>query len=171
VNKLGPDQRPTFKKTSEDTMNKQLFSVAMLAVIIGGAVAFYLQQQDPLTASAPESATTRPSATPQGTAMADVKPASLTGNEILGKTAFDAKCATCHGENAAGQNGVAPPLIHKIYEPGHHGDQAFFLAAQNGARAHHWPFGDMPPVKGLTRADITNIVAYVRAMQRANGIF
>jgi hypothetical protein len=28
----------------------------------------------------------------------------------------------------------------------------------------------MPPVEGLTVSDIANIVAYVRALQRANGI-
>jgi len=60
--------------------------------------------------------------------------------------------------------------VHAIYEPGHHGDLAFKRAAMNGVRAHHWPFGNMPPVQGITRADIGAIVAYVRALQRANGI-
>jgi hypothetical protein len=47
---------------------------------------------------------------------------------------------------------------------------AFVMAAQNGVRAHHWKFGDMPPVEGVTNADILNVVAYVRALQRENGI-
>ena len=47
--------------------------------------------------------------------------------------------------NAAGQNGVAPPLVHKLYEPGHHSDMAFIMAAKNGVRSHHWRFGNMPP--------------------------
>ncbi len=63
-----------------------------------------------------------------------------------------------------------PPLVHKFYEPNHHGDMAFVLAAKNGVRAHHWKFGDMPPVKGVTQGDVLNIVAYVRALQRENGI-
>lgn len=87
-----------------------------------------------------------------------------------GKQAFDKHCASCHGSNAAGQEGRAPPLIHRIYEPNHHGDMAFFLAAKNGVRAHHWPFGNMPPVEGISEAEIQNIILYVRELQRANGI-
>ncbi|WP_288901592.1 cytochrome c [uncultured Sneathiella sp.] len=87
-----------------------------------------------------------------------------------GKQAFDKYCASCHGSNAAGQEGRAPPLIHRIYEPNHHGDMAFFLAAKNGVRAHHWPFGNMPPVEGISEAEIRNIILYVRELQRANGI-
>jgi mono/diheme cytochrome c family protein len=87
-----------------------------------------------------------------------------------GKQAFDKYCASCHGSNAAGQEGRAPPLIHRIYEPNHHGDMAFFLAAKNGVRAHHWPFGNMPPVEGISEAEIQNIILYVRELQRANGI-
>ena len=89
---------------------------------------------------------------------------------MIGKRAFDAKCASCHGANAAGQNGVAPPLVHKIYEPGHHSDEAFQRAAKSGVRAHHWQFGNMPPVSGLTRGDVQHIALYVRELQRANGI-
>jgi mono/diheme cytochrome c family protein len=99
-----------------------------------------------------------------------IVPASLTAREQLGLTAFTAKCADCHGANGAGRAGIAPPLVHKIYEPSHHGDMAFELAVRNGVRAHHWPFGNMPPVEGLTGADIGAIVAYVRVLQRENGI-
>ena len=49
---------------------------------------------------------------------------------------------------AAGHDGAGPPLVHKIYQPGHRSDMAFVLAAQNGVRAHHWPFGNRPPVEG-----------------------
>ena len=87
----------------------------------------------------------------------------------LGKVAFEAKCAVCHGANAVGQDGVAPPLVHKIYEPSHHGDGSFLVAVRNGVRAHHWRFGNMPPVEGLTEGDVKMIVAYVRELQRANG--
>lgn len=98
-------------------------------------------------------------------------PAELSANAQLGKSIFETKCAECHGTNAAGQNGVAPPLVHKIYEPSHHGDEAFWIATQRGVRAHHWRFGNMPPVEGLTRGDVLMIVAYVRELQRENGIF
>lgn len=97
-------------------------------------------------------------------------PAELSSNAQIGKRAFEAKCAACHGENAAGQNGVAPPLVHKIYRPGHHSDQAFVIAAKNGVTSHHWDFGNMPPVKGLTDADVKYIARYVRELQKVNGI-
>ncbi|PVZ45946.1 c-type cytochrome [Thalassobacter stenotrophicus] len=99
-----------------------------------------------------------------------VLPETLSVNAQVGKLAYGAKCAVCHGTNAAGQDDVAPPLVHKIYEPSHHGDAAFSLAAKNGVRAHHWRFGNMPPVEGVTDGDVKMIVAYVRELQRANGI-
>ena len=108
---------------------------------------------------------------PSGAAMVQViVPDTFSDNARIGQVAFEAKCAVCHGANAAGQDGVAPPLVHKIYEPSHHGDAAFLLAAKNGVRAHHWRFGNMPPVEGVTDGDVKMIVAYVRELQRANGI-
>ncbi len=107
----------------------------------------------------------------QGDAIAQVTlPDTLSARAQIGKRAFEAKCAACHGSNAAGQNGVAPPLVHKIYEPAHHGDMAFVSAAKNGVQSHHWNFGNMPPVQGVTDADVKYIASYIRELQRANGI-
>ncbi|MCF8467133.1 MAG: cytochrome c [Sneathiella sp.] len=89
---------------------------------------------------------------------------------LTGKGAFDTYCAACHGANAAGQDGVAPPLVHKIYEPNHHGDISFWRAAKRGVQAHHWPFGNMPPVGKVTDEDLAGIVLYIRELQRANGV-
>ena len=97
-------------------------------------------------------------------------PTSFSQEAELGKQAFEANCVACHGVNAAGVDGSGPPLVHKIYEPSHHGDLSFFMAAQNGVRAHHWPFGNMPPVEGVTEDEVKNIIAYIRELQRANGI-
>jgi hypothetical protein len=97
-------------------------------------------------------------------------PQTFTPSELMGEQAFDAACAVCHGAIAAGIEGVAPPLVHRIYAPRHHADFAFHLAVQNGVRAHHWRFGDMPPIPGLSRAEVTLIIDYIRALQRANGI-
>lgn len=105
-----------------------------------------------------------------GVPLVEVTVPPLSGEASAGEALFNANCASCHGKNAAGQDGVAPPLVHVIYEPNHHGDAAFHVAAQRGVRAHHWPFGDMPPVKGVDGNDIDKIVAYVRSLQRANGI-
>jgi mono/diheme cytochrome c family protein len=105
-----------------------------------------------------------------GAAMVSVTVPELTGVALEGEALFRENCATCHGADAAGRDGVGPPLVHRIYEPGHHGDGSFVLAALRGVRAHHWPFGDMPPVEGVTEGDVERIVAYVRTLQRANGI-
>ncbi|MDE0409035.1 MAG: cytochrome c [Alphaproteobacteria bacterium] len=97
-------------------------------------------------------------------------PATLSARAQTGRETYEANCASCHGRNAAGQEGLAPPLVHVIYEPGHHGDESFQRAVARGVRAHHWRFGNMPPVDGLTRREVAGIVAYVRELQRANGI-
>ena len=104
-------------------------------------------------------------------AMVEVKVPELSDLAAEGRTAFDALCASCHGENAAGRQGIAPPLVHVVYEPGHHADGAFLLAATRGVRQHHWTFGDMPPVPEASPQDVAAIIAYVRELQRANGIF
>ncbi len=86
-----------------------------------------------------------------------------------GARAFARNCTACHGDNAAGSD-QGPPLIHKIYEPGHHGDGAIVRAITQGVRGHHWPFGNMPRQPQVTRDETRAIIAYLREVQRANGI-
>jgi len=86
-----------------------------------------------------------------------------------GKRTFDANCAQCHGTNALGSE-KGPPLIHQIYNPGHHADESFFRAVKGGVRRHHWNFGDMPPQPQVKNTQVEEIVAYVRQLQAANGI-
>jgi len=137
------------------------------------AVAFFAL--NPAQKPAPPPNTMTPedtSALAQGDPLQTVKvPAVLSDAAQIGKRAFEAKCAVCHGVNAVGQNGVAPPLVHRIYEPNHHSDGAFVLAAKNGVQSHHWSFGNMPPIKGLTDADVKYIARYIRELQKENGIF
>jgi mono/diheme cytochrome c family protein len=138
-----------------------LIAIAAIALFLAGAYACNAQK-----AAAPEAA----AETASGGALVDVLLPALSEAEQVGEAAFNARCAACHGGNAAGRKGAGPPLVHKIYEPGHHGDAAFLMAAKNGVRSHHWPFGDMPPVTGVTQGEVKSIIAYVRALQRANGI-
>jgi cytochrome c len=86
-----------------------------------------------------------------------------------GARLFDANCARCHGVYAVGTE-AGPPLIDVVYEPSHHGDMAFQRAVAFGVPAHHWRFGDMPPVPGLDTAAVRRITAYVRWLQREAGI-
>lgn len=99
----------------------------------------------------------------------DIVVPELSAAAARGQATFERNCSTCHGRNAAGTD-QGPPLVHQIYEPSHHADLAFLLAARNGVRAHHWRFGNMPPVEGVAETEIEGIVAYVRELQRANGI-
>lgn len=87
-----------------------------------------------------------------------------------GEQKFTAKCSGCHGAGGVGTN-QGPPLVHKIYEPNHHADAAFQNAAANGVRAHHWQFGNMPKIDGVTPDDVDQIVKYVRWLQKQAGIF
>ncbi len=148
-------------------MNKLTLLIG--GVLIAGAAAIvYNLNQRPMGHSmeVPDTSSLSP-----GDPIAQVRvPATFSAQAQMGKVAFDAKCAACHGANATGLEGLAPPLVHKIYEPSHHGDEAFQRAAQLGVQSHHWRFGNMPPVDGLTRADVKGIVAYVRELQRENGI-
>ena len=93
----------------------------------------------------------------------------LSPQAAQGKIAFDAACAACHGTSAAG-SGKGPPLVHNIYNPGHHADAAFYLAARRGVRQHHWQFGNMPPQPQVSDEEMALIIEYVRELQRANGI-
>jgi mono/diheme cytochrome c family protein len=86
-----------------------------------------------------------------------------------GERRFEQSCARCHGLQAVGTD-AGPPLIHIVYEPSHHGDVAFQRAAKFGVPAHHWTFGNMPPVPEVDETAVEQITAYVRWLQRAAGI-
>ncbi len=144
-----------------------------IAFFVLGSLAFYWTArhagpQDVRPSMQPPDTSTLAENTP----MIDVAvPPKLSADAQMGQRGFEAKCASCHGKNAAGQNGVAPPLVHKIYEPNHHSDMAFVVAAKNGVRSHHWRFGNMPPVEGVTDAEVLMIARYIRELQKENGIF
>ncbi len=138
-------------------MNKRLTLLAVATIVIG-AIAWRLYPQAPAGLDG------------AGEPIVAVTVPDLDQAARAGEATFNEKCANCHGDNAAGQVDVAPPLVHVIYEPGHHSDQSFYLAARRGVRSHHWTFGDMPPVDDITDGEVGQIITYVRALQRANGI-
>lgn len=86
-----------------------------------------------------------------------------------GKALYEKNCASCHGADLNGSD-KGPPLLHRVYVPSHHSDLAFQLAVKNGSQQHHWKFGDMKPVPGVTPDDVAHITAYVRGEQRKVGI-
>lgn len=85
-----------------------------------------------------------------------------------GEALYSANCASCHGDALEGTDS-GPSFLSSVYEPGHHGDGAFLLAVLRGVPAHHWGFGDMPAVEGLSPEDVDAIVAFVRQVQERVG--
>ena len=85
-----------------------------------------------------------------------------------GEELYQASCADCHGADLRGTD-RGPSHLSEIYEPNHHADIAFLLAVRRGTPAHHWTFGAMAPVEGLSEDDVAAIVAYVREAQRTEG--
>ena len=143
-------------------MNKQHLMIGVCAV--GLVAAFAVSRPAPTH----EAAETAPL---DNNALVAVTIPRIEGNAAIGQNIFENICAACHGTQGTGNAEAGPPLIHKIYEPGHHGDESFQRAVAFGVQAHHWRFGNMPTVDGLTRGDVAMVIEYVREIQRANGIY
>lgn len=145
--------RASSKKRYALSANQQWFLVAATAAfVIGGGILISVLMS-----------------TPGGGTVVDVKIPRLSAVAETGKTAFDSNCAACHGANGSGGD-QGPPLVHDIYNPGHHADSAFVLATRQGVRAHHWRFGSMPPQPQVDDIEMMEIIRYVRELQVANGI-
>ena len=87
-----------------------------------------------------------------------------------GQILYEKYCSSCHGAQLNGSD-KGPPLIHPFYKPSHHGDRAFYYAALKGTRQHHWEFGNMPPVVGVTTKKMDSIVPFVRYYQKQKGLY
>ena len=86
----------------------------------------------------------------------------------VGADLYATACATCHGDDLRGTD-AGPSHLSEVYEPNHHADGAFLLAVRRGVAPHHWSFGPMPPIEGLTDEDVNAIVAFVRDAQGREG--
>lgn len=94
---------------------------------------------------------------------------ALSQTARAGAQAFALHCGGCHGADAGGAAG-GPALVDPIYRSAHHADASFLLAVRRGVPAHHWRFGNMPPVPAVPADDLASIIRYVREVQKANGI-
>ncbi len=108
--------------------------------------------------------TTDESAAPQPTVEIDRGPTVYHGDE-----SFQNRCAVCHGQQADG-TATGPPLVNRLYEIGHHPNFSFHNAVNKGVIAHHWNFGDMPPIPNVPPEEIDAIICHVRDLQRTEGI-
>ena len=144
-----PSRQPTMPSQTDWTPR-----IVMAALALGAVVLIWKVARSPMRPTVPVSVI--------------VPPLSL--EEQAGEQAFERHCMTCHGKEAAGTSKTGPPLVHKIYEPSHHSDGAFFRAVRQGVTAHHWHYGHMPMLPSVSDPEIAAIVRYVRALQHANGI-
>lgn len=87
-----------------------------------------------------------------------------------GQVLFEKNCSSCHGVTMTGTD-KGPPLMHAFYKPSHHGDGSFYRAGLKGVKAHHWNFGDMPPVPGMSESKMKSIVPYIRFYQQAKKLY
>ncbi len=116
--------------------------------------------------SASQNETTKSNGTEQDSTTGSSSPnTARTGEEL-----FSANCSVCHGVDAAGTN-QGPPLVDKTYHPGHHSDFSIRSAIKKGVKQHHWFFGDMPPVAGVSPDEAEKIICHIRDTQLANGLF
>lgn len=98
-----------------------------------------------------------------------IEPAAPADPQLtFGAEVYASACASCHGADLRGTE-RGPSHLSIVYEPGHHPDEAFRAAIALGVPAHHWSFGPMPPVPGLTDAEVEAVIAYVRDQQRQHG--
>ena len=102
-----------------------------------------------------------------GSATDDTAPAEPS-DASPGAELYQSNCASCHGVDLRGTD-KGPSHLSIVYEPNHHGDDAFRSAILNGAPQHHWNFGDMAPVPGLDSSEIEAIIDYIRAEQERQG--
>jgi mono/diheme cytochrome c family protein len=133
--------------------NKKLTLFIALAVLGAGA-AFFITKAQTKT---------------ENSILTTVNVPKLSFQAATGKKAYDTNCATCHGSNGVGSES-GPPLLHNIYNPGHHSDASFYRAVKLGVQSHHWNFGNMQALPNVSEAQVRFIIRYVRELQVANGI-
>ncbi len=110
-------------------------------------------------------------AEPIPTQAPDVTAPAGTAAELAipdGAEVYQQFCAECHGVDLRGTD-KGPSQLSIIYEPNHHGDYAYRVAIRDGTREHHWWFGDMPPVEGISDLEIEKVISFIRAAQQRLG--
>jgi mono/diheme cytochrome c family protein len=90
-------------------------------------------------------------------------------NISQGKAEYQKACVECHGAGLLGSE-KGPSLLDSTYKDSHHADLSFYYAVKSGVRQHHWRFGDMPKIAGLSPERVSDIIAYVRHKQKLSNI-
>ena len=85
-----------------------------------------------------------------------------------GRIAFAGECARCHGRLARGTE-RGPDLIHPDYGLSVRSDAQFRRAVREGLPARRG-YGAMPPAPGVSERRLNRMIAFLRELQRVNGI-
>ncbi len=98
----------------------------------------------------------------------DATPVADATSISTGETVYSQNCASCHGADLEGTD-KGPSQLSVVYEPNHHSDDSYRSAIANGVPQHHWPFGDMPPVQGLSADEVEAVIGFIRSEQEQRG--
>lgn len=93
---------------------------------------------------------------------------SETSESVDGATVYEQNCASCHGSDLRG-TAQGPSQLSIVYEPNHHSDDAYRAAIRNGAPQHHWAFGNMPAIQGISDDEIELVIQFIRQQQETFG--
>jgi len=85
-----------------------------------------------------------------------------------GRIAFASECAQCHGRLARGTR-HGPDLIAPAYGPAIASDDRIRRAVRNGVATADGRLA-MAAVPGVSERDLARMIAFLREMQRVNGI-
>lgn len=87
--------------------------------------------------------------------------AGSTGNAAQGKATFQARCAVCHGADASGHTAIAQALGTI---PDYRSNTVQSLTDAQIRAVITGGKGKMPPVKGVSETEITNLIAFIRSL-------
>ena len=89
--------------------------------------------------------------------------AGNSGNTAQGKATFQARCAVCHGADASGHTPIAQALgtipDYRSNTVQSLTDAQIRVVITDGK-------GKMPPVRGVSEAEIANLIAFIRSLAK-----
>ena len=148
-------------------MNRRIATLALTTSITIAAVALILVSKKPQPQPSDPHQTHQTGGSEAASPAYLVVP-DMTASLQQGAQLFTKYCSACHGAVGDGSDN-GPPLVHKIYEPGHPPDEAIHSCADVRVLADRWRLGEMLPWVATTSPVIELIVPFLRAMQKANG--
>jgi len=89
--------------------------------------------------------------------------AGNSGNAAQGKAAFQERCAVCHGADASGHTPIAQALGTI---PDYRSNTVQSLTDAQIRAVITGGKGKMPPVKGVSETEITNLIAFIRSLAK-----